>query len=47
MVMQRKKYGREFKLMAVELIEAQKRVKEVSEDLGVSKDLLYQWRRSL
>ena len=46
MVEPRKKYDKEFKLMAVELIETHKSVKEVSEELGVSKDLLYQWRRS-
>ncbi len=32
--------------MAVELIETNKSVKEVSEELGVSSDLLYNWRRS-
>ena len=37
-------YDREFKLMAVELIESHKTVAEVSEELGVHKNLLYQWR---
>ena len=46
MVKTRKKYDKEFKLMAVELIETHKSVKEVSNELGVSKDLLYQWRKS-
>ena len=46
MVQSRKKYDKEFKLMAVELIETHKSVKEVSEELGVSRDLLYQWRKS-
>jgi transposase len=46
MVKPRKKYDKEFKLMAVELIESHKTVPEVSKDLGVSKALLYQWRKS-
>ena len=43
MVKSRKKYDKEFKLMAVELIESHKTVPEVSKDLGISKALLYQW----
>ena len=45
MVKPRKKYDKEFKLMAVELIESHKTVYDVSNELGVSKALLYQWRR--
>ena len=32
--------------MSVELIESHKTVAEVSDELGVSKALLYQWRKS-
>jgi transposase len=46
MVKPRKKYDKEFKLMAVELIESHKTVAEVSDELGVSKALLYRWRKS-
>jgi transposase len=46
MVKPRKKFDKEFKLMAVELIESHKTVAEVSEELGVPKYLLYQWRDS-
>jgi transposase-like protein len=42
MVNSRKMYDREFKLMAVELIESHKSVAEVSKELGVHKNLLYQ-----
>ena len=45
MVKRRRKYDKEFKLMAVELMETDKSVPEIAEDLGVRKDLLYQWRR--
>ena len=45
MVKRRRKYDKEFKLMAVELMETDKSVPEIAEDLGVKKDLLYQWRR--
>jgi len=44
MVKSRKKHDKEFKLMAIELIESHKSVAEVSEELGVTKTLLYQWR---
>ena len=37
-------HDRELKLMAVELIESNKSVAEVSEELGVHKNPLYQWR---
>ena len=37
-------YDREFKLMAVELMESHKTVAEVSKELGVPTKLLYQWR---
>lgn len=37
-------YEKEFKLMAVELIESHKTVAEVSKELGVHKNLLYQWK---
>jgi len=46
MVKTRRKYDKEFKLMAVELMETHKSVKEISVELGVQTDLLYQWRRS-
>lgn len=46
MVKSRRKFDKEFKLMAVELIETHKTVFEVSQELGVSKALLYRWRKS-
>jgi transposase len=45
MVKRRRKYDKEFKLMAVDLMETDKSVREIAEDLDVKKDLLYQWRR--
>ena len=47
MVKRRRKYDKEFKLMAVKLMDNNKSVREISEELGVKKDLLYQWRREL
>ena len=47
MVKRRRKYDKEFKLMAVELMDTNKSVREISEELGVKKDLLYQCRREL
>lgn len=46
MVEKRNKYDKEFKLMAVELIESHKTVLEASKELVVSKSLLYRWRKS-
>lgn len=43
---QRRKYDREFKRNAVLLTEEPDRsVKDVAESLGISADLLYQWRK--
>ncbi len=33
--------------MVVELMDTNKSVRDISEELGVKKDLLYQWRREL
>jgi transposase len=41
----RRKYDEEFKRMAVELIESGGTVKEVSEDLGIRRELISRWRR--
>ncbi len=41
----RKSYSKDFKLMAVELCLSGKSVGEVSEDLGVSRDVLGRWKR--
>ncbi len=37
MVKRRRKYDKEFKLMAVELMDTNKSVREISEELGVKK----------
>ncbi|MBK1835729.1 transposase [Roseibacillus ishigakijimensis] len=41
----RKRYTKEFKTQALELCAAGKPVAEVAEDLCISKDLIYAWRR--
>ena len=46
MSVQRRKYDSDFKINAVNLTEEPGRtVKEVAENLGIAKDLLYRWRR--
>jgi len=48
MSVQRRKYDSDFKRNAVRLTENPDRtVKEVAANLGISKDLLYKWRREL
>lgn len=47
MAKRRKKYDKEFKIMAVELMDTDKSVREIAEDLGISHYLLYEWRREL
>ncbi len=45
-VQRRRKYDPDFKRNAVRLVEeAGRTVAEVAENLGISKDLLYSWRR--
>jgi nanoRNase/pAp phosphatase (c-di-AMP/oligoRNAs hydrolase) len=39
MVKRRRKYDKEFKLMAVELMETDKSVREIAEDVDVKKEL--------
>lgn len=47
MTKHRRKYDQEFKRNAVLLtLEEGRSVQEISENLGVSRDLLYQWRRN-
>ena len=41
----RKRYTEEFKAQALELVAAGKPVSEVAQDLCISKDLIYTWRR--
>ena len=42
----RRKYDEEFKRSAVKLVEEEGRqIVEVAKNLGISKDLLYRWRR--
>ncbi len=43
----RRKYEKDFKLMAVELVESGKSTREVSEDLGIKQDLICRWRREI
>jgi len=47
MAKRRKKYDKEFKIMAVELMDTDKSVRQIAEDLGISHYLLYEWRREL
>jgi transposase len=42
---ERRNYDKEFKKMAVELLESGKSAKEVSSDLGIAPDLIRRWRR--
>jgi transposase len=44
-VQARKRYTAEFKAQALELLETGKGVAQVAEDLCISSDLLYRWRR--
>ena len=41
----RRRYTAEFKAQAVELLEAGRPVPELAEELGISANLLYSWRR--
>ena len=42
---QRKTYDKEFKQMAINLCRSGKSTKEVAEELGVRKELIYRWAR--
>ena len=42
---ERRSYDKEFKLMAVELCHTGKSIKEVSEELGIRRELISRWRR--
>lgn len=44
-VQARKRYTAEFKAQALELLETGKGITQVAEDLCISSDLLYRWRR--
>ena len=41
----RRKYDKEFKLMAVNLCDTGKTAKEVANELGIRSDLISRWRR--
>ena len=43
----RKKYDKEFKQKAVELSYARGNTKEIADELGIDKGLLYRWRKEL
>ena len=43
----RKKYDKEFKQKAVELSYARGNAKEIADELGIDKGLLYRWRKEL
>ena len=45
MIRKKRTYDKEFKLMALELIESHKSVKQVADELGVGTSLLYYWRK--
>lgn len=42
----RRRYSEEFKAQALEILQTGKPVSELAEELGISSDLLYSWRRS-
>ena len=44
-VLARKRYTAEFKAQALELLETGKGIAQVAEDLCISSDLIYRWRR--
>jgi len=46
-MLQRKKYTREFKIKALELAELKRDVPSVAEDLGVSRSMIYRWKREM
>lgn len=46
-MLQRKKYTREFKIKAIELAELKRDVSSVAEDLGVSRSMIYRWKREM
>ena len=43
--MERRKYDKSFKLMAVELVESGKSAREVDRELGIASDLVSRWLR--
>lgn len=48
MCVQRRRHDLDFKRNAVQLTDERERsVKDVADNLGISKDLLYKWRREL
>lgn len=46
-MLQRKKYTREFKIKAIELAELKRDVPSVAQDLGVSRAMIYRWKREM
>jgi transposase len=42
---ERRNYDKEFKIMAVELVESGKTTMEVANDLGIRRELVCRWRR--
>ena len=47
MTKERQSYDREFKQKAVELSYARGNAKEIADELGIDKGLLYRWRKEL
>ncbi len=48
MLKRRRKYDNSFKKEAVNLCrQSDKSVREIAEELGISKDLLYQWKKKM
>jgi transposase-like protein len=41
----RNRYNEDFKAQTLELVDTGKPISEVAEELGVSSDLVYRWRR--
>lgn len=44
---ERKHYDKEFKLMAINRCESGKPTREVAQELGIDRGMLYRWRREL
>jgi transposase len=44
---QRRKFDKEFKLMAVELSKTRENINELAKELGIRPELIYRWRTEL
>ncbi len=47
MSQQRKKFDKEFKLMAVELSKTRENINDLAKELGIRPELIYRWRTEI